>query len=97
MKSLVLATLLIVTQALAQLPQNWSPNFAAPEVNGEVLAVAESVDAYYIGGVFTRVGNVPANAIARIDKATGIASYRSESARTVEWHSMVGHRQHGGE
>jgi hypothetical protein len=60
--------------ALAQLPQNWSPNFAAPEVNGELLAVAESADAYYIGGVFTRVGAVSVNAIARIDKATGTAS-----------------------
>ena len=69
-----LSAFLLASSAFAQFPQNWSPNFAAPEVNGEVLAVAESVDAYYIGGVFTRVGNVPANAIARIDKATGIAS-----------------------
>lgn len=74
MKKLILASLLIITNAFAQLPQNWSPNFAAPEVNGQVLAVAESADAYYIGGVFTRVGNVQANAIARIDKTTGAAS-----------------------
>ena len=74
MKKLVLASLLFVTSTLAQLPQNWSPNFAAPEVNGELLAVAESADAYYIGGVFTRVGGVTVNAIARIDKVTGAAS-----------------------
>lgn len=74
MKKLVLASLLFVTSALAQLPQNWSANFAAPEVNGELLAVAESADAYYIGGVFTRVGGVTVNAIARIDKTTGLAS-----------------------
>lgn len=74
MKKVLLASLLLITNAFAQLPQNWSPNFAAPEVNGELLAVAESADAYYIGGVFTKVGNVSANAIARIDKTTGAAS-----------------------
>lgn len=74
MKKALLALLLLITNAVAQLPQNWSPNFAAPEVNGELLAIAESADAYYIGGVFTRVGGVTVNAIARIDKATGLAS-----------------------
>lgn len=74
MKKVLLASLLLFTNAFAQLPQNWSPNFAAPEVNGELLAVEESADAYYIGGVFTRVGGVTVNAIARIDKATGLAS-----------------------
>ncbi len=74
MKKALLASLLLISNALAQLPQNWSPNFAAPEVNGELLAVAESADAYYIGGVFTRIGSVSVNAIARIDKATGAAS-----------------------
>lgn len=74
MKKVFLASLLLISNALAQLPQNWSPNFAAPDVNGELLAVAESADAYYVGGVFTRIGGVTVNAIARIDKATGTAS-----------------------
>ena len=71
---LALSILFPASAALAQFPQNWSPNFAAPEVNDELLAVVESADAYYIGGVFTRIGGVSANAIARIDKVTGAAS-----------------------
>jgi len=54
-----LASFFLSSAALAQLPQNWSPNFAAPEVNGELLAVAESADAYYIGGVFSALRRHP--------------------------------------
>lgn len=95
MKKALLALLLLISNALAQLPQNWSPNFAAPEVNGELLAVTESADAYYIGGVFTRVGGVTVNAIARIDKATGTASALGSGMMNGTQSGGAGGRGHG--
>lgn len=71
MKKAVLASLLLLSNAHAQLPQNWSPDFAAPVANGEMLSVAESSDAFYVGGLFTLIGNTSAQSIARIDKVTG--------------------------
>lgn len=73
-KALLTSLLFVAVCASAQLPQNWSPDFAAPEVDGEVLAVAESTDAYYLGGVFTTIGSTFVSGIARIDKATGAVS-----------------------
>jgi len=71
MKNALLASLLLITNALAQLPQNWSPNFIAANTVGLVHAVAETADAYYVGGSFTKLAGVPAEGIARVDKTTG--------------------------
>jgi hypothetical protein len=70
MKSLVLISLLIVTQALAQLPQNWSPNFIVHDTYGAIHGIAETADAYYVGGSFTKLAGVAVNGIARVDKTT---------------------------
>lgn len=49
----------------------WATNFNLPAVNGSVLAIAETPDAFYYGGSFTQVGSVAANNIVRVDKTTG--------------------------
>lgn len=48
----------------------WATNFNLPAVNGSVLAIAETPDAFYYGGAFTQVGRVAANNIVRVDKTT---------------------------
>lgn len=71
MKKLILASLLIITNAFAQLPQNWSPNFPQATTVGSINAIAESADAYYVGGSFSKLAGVAAQGIARVDKTTG--------------------------
>jgi trimeric autotransporter adhesin len=44
------------------------------QLNGTVYAVAETADAVYYGGSFTRVGSVAASNVVRVDKATGVAT-----------------------
>src|SRR6476620_2961120 len=45
--------------------ENWDQRFGIPGVNGEVRAIAVSGDDIYIGGTFTRAGNIYVNNIAR--------------------------------
>lgn len=71
MKKLILASLLIITNAFAQLPQNWSPNFPQATTVGSINAIAESADAYYVVGSFSKLAGVAAQGIARVDKTTG--------------------------
>jgi hypothetical protein len=71
MKKAVLALLLLLSNAHAQLPQNWSPNFNQATTYGYVNAIAETSDAYYVGGSFSRLAGVNAQGIARVDKTTG--------------------------
>lgn len=66
-----LSALFLTSSALAQLPQNWSPNFPAANTVGSVHSVAESADAYYVGGSFSKLAGVNAIGIARVDKVTG--------------------------
>lgn len=65
-----LSALFLASSALAQLPQNWSPNFLVHDTNGAIHGIAETADAYYVGGSFTKLAGVPASGIARVDKAT---------------------------
>ncbi|MBL9144509.1 MAG: choice-of-anchor D domain-containing protein [Verrucomicrobiaceae bacterium] len=71
MKKLVLALALIASSTLAQLPQNWSPNFPVATTVGSINAIAEAADAYYVGGSFSKLAGVAAQGIARVDKTTG--------------------------
>jgi len=65
---LVLST---IQSAMAQ-GTVWAENFNLPGFNGTVLAMAENADARFYGGEFTQVGNVSANHVVRVDKATGV-------------------------
>lgn len=71
MKKALPALLLLISNALAQLPQNWSPNFPVATTVGSINAIAESADAYYVGGSFSKLAGVAAQGIARVDKTTG--------------------------
>ncbi|MBL9117661.1 MAG: hypothetical protein JNJ83_21825 [Verrucomicrobiaceae bacterium] len=71
MKYILFTFFFITLSALAQLPQNWSPNFPAANTVGTVYSVAETADAYYVGGSFTQLAGVAAIGIARVDKTTG--------------------------
>lgn len=71
MKKLILASLLVITNAIAQLPQNWSPNFPLAYTYGAIHAIAETADAYYVGGSFSKLAGVAVIGIARVDKTTG--------------------------
>jgi trimeric autotransporter adhesin len=70
MKNALLASLLLISNALAQLPQNWSPNFIVHDTYGAIHGIAETADAYYVGGSFTKLAGVAVNGIARVDKTT---------------------------
>jgi hypothetical protein len=52
----------------------WAENFNLPAFNGMVLAMTENADARFYGGEFTQVGNVKANHVVRVDKATGVVT-----------------------
>ena len=71
MKKALLALLLLISNALAQLPQNWSPNFPQAYTYGAIHAIAETADAYYVGGSFSKLAGVAVTGIARVDKTTG--------------------------
>ncbi|MBV6501848.1 MAG: hypothetical protein CJBNEKGG_04378 [Prosthecobacter sp.] len=71
MKKALLASLLLISNAFPQLPQNWSPNFPQATTVGSINAIAEAADAYYVGGSFSRLAGVAVQGIARVDKATG--------------------------
>ena len=106
MKKVLLASLLLITNTLAQLPQNWSQNFADAVVNGALLATAESADAYYIGGVVQVVGVwagkadcPPVKGTARTRGAgRGMVSKRRRPGRQpTVWQSVCGMwARHGG-
>jgi hypothetical protein len=66
-----LSALFLASSALAQLPQNWSPNFFVHDTYGAIHGIAETADAYYVGGSFTKLAGVAAIGIARVDKTTG--------------------------
>jgi hypothetical protein len=42
MKKVLLASLLLISNALAELPQNWSPNFPQAYTYGAIHAIAET-------------------------------------------------------
>lgn len=71
MKKALLTLLLLISNVLAQLPQNWSPNFSQAYTYGAIHAVAETADAYYVGGSFNKLAGVAVIGIARVDKTTG--------------------------
>jgi hypothetical protein len=71
MKKALLASLLLISNVLAQLPQNWSPNFPQAYTYGAIHAIAETADAYYVGGSFSKLAGVAVSGIARVDKTTG--------------------------
>jgi hypothetical protein len=50
---------------------DWASNFNMPGANGNVRAIAQTVDAIYIAGDFTVIGSVTAKHIARYDKSAG--------------------------
>ena len=71
MKKALIASLLLISNAFAQLPQNWSPNFPVATTVGSINAIAETADAYYVGGSFSKLAGVAVQGIARVDKTTG--------------------------
>jgi hypothetical protein len=70
MKTIIALFASLIFSAIAPAAE-WATNFNLPAVNGSVLAIAETPDAFYYGGTFTQVGRVAANNIVRVDKATG--------------------------
>jgi trimeric autotransporter adhesin len=59
----------------------WAENFNLPGFNGTVLAMAENAEARFYGGEFTQVGNVSANRVVRVDKATGVITSLGSAAQ----------------
>ena len=72
--SILILTVFLVCTVTPGAEPVWSEEFNLnPPLmfNGAVLAIAETPDAVYYGGEFTHVGEIEANYIVKIDKATG--------------------------
>ncbi|MBX7209370.1 MAG: choice-of-anchor D domain-containing protein [Verrucomicrobiaceae bacterium] len=88
MLSLLLTVVLLMQPALFASPQ-WAMNFNIPGADEAVETVAETVDAYYYGGVFHSIGPVLANNVARVDKATGAITPLGSGTNGVVWSISV--------
>ncbi|MBM3835979.1 MAG: hypothetical protein FJ403_22485, partial [Verrucomicrobia bacterium] len=68
--------------------QTWNPNLLrtnTPPVSSSVYAIVEAEgNTVYIGGVFNRIGDVPRNFIAALDRSSGaVTAWRSDANNRV--------------